>query len=144
MLRARGSRWAKNRNNEPARIETDATPPDWLEGDALDYWTANVGCLINSGILSEPEKPAFAMLCQRWGDWRESRRMCETRGRDVELLDNNGQVIGAKRAPWDVRERDQYAQYVQLCREFGMTPASRSGVTANVIITEAIDVDRIT
>lgn len=130
-LEALGSWRAKERTDEPARIDCDVECPEWLEGDAREYWDWHYPMLRANGTLSAPDCAAFAMLCQRWADWKEARDKCETEGRDIELLDRDGKGTGNwKRAPWDMRERDLYNQYVQLSREYGLTPVSRTGVHA--------------
>lgn len=121
---------AKKRTDEPARIDCDVECPEWLAGDAREYWEWHYPMLRANGTLSAPDCAAFAMLCQRWADWRECRRLCDERGRDMPVKAHNGKTVGAKRAPWDMRERDLFGQYANMCREFGLTPASRSSVVA--------------
>jgi len=118
------------RKDEPVRVEGELDCPDWLAGIARSYWNMHLPALVNIGVISAVEVPAFAMLCQRFADWMEARQKCETEGRDLPTVDREGAVIGWKRAPWDMRERDLYGQYFTAAREFGLTPVSRTGVKA--------------
>jgi len=138
-----GSWRAKNRKGEPARIDAELECPGWLESTAKLYWDAHYPMLYRSGVISAAEGAAFAMLCQRYADWWDAHEQCRERGRDLPVKDSKGRVIGAKRAPWDMRERDLFNQYVQLCREFGLTPCSRTGVRALEGETDNIE-ERIT
>ena len=127
----RGSRHARYREHEPAVIVLhEVECPEWLTGDGRSYWNLHAPALVKIGVLSAPDLPACGMLCQRYADWRAWRKMLAERGSYIPVKNNAGEVIGARRAPWDMRERDLYAQYFMACREFGLTPASRGGIEA--------------
>lgn len=80
-------------------------PPDWMNNQyAIKEWQRLRTMLVNCKILDEGNLSAFAGLCAVYGDiitWYVSSGSTDTQ---------------------------KMSQYIKLCGEFGLTPASRSKV----------------
>jgi P27 family predicted phage terminase small subunit len=63
----------------------------------------------------------------------------------VDIFDKNAQVIGQrKEANPMIRVRDNASkQYTMLCREFGLTPVSRSKISAPKIENEKDELEML-
>jgi P27 family predicted phage terminase small subunit len=138
-----GSWRVKERENEPQRITDPVGAPDWISEMGRAVWDNLYPMLYRMGYVSAIEQTSLGMVCQRVGDWYEAQKKCRDRGRDLPIYDNNGEVISAKAAPWDVRERALYKQALDGLREFGLTASSRSTLMA-LVQEEAVDTDKIT
>lgn len=87
--------------DEPQYAPGSIEPPDWLAGLALDHWRELAPVLGAGRVLSAADRTALALLCVLYQRWRT-----------------------------DPDDRKATDQYVRLCLEFGMTPASRSRIKA--------------
>jgi phage terminase small subunit len=94
----------KSRTNfaEPRIPEAELTPPRWLTLEALEHWIELGPVLRSAGLLSQGDRPAFAMLCEEYARIRRSRK-----------------AANADKA------RERYRRWLT---EFGLTPSSRSRI----------------
>jgi len=88
--------------DSPEVVNADLEPPSWLAGAALEMWRDVGPDLLAAGMLAKVDRLAFAILCQAQADYRGST---------------------------EPRWRKEWASIViRLCKEFGMTWASRGAV----------------
>lgn len=101
-----------------------ATCPTWLDKTAREEWKRLASQLELLGLLSSIDQGAFAGYCNAYSMWVRANRVLQRKG---FTYDHNGLVkkrpeVGISEAA--LREMRKYAQ------EFGMTPSSRSKVSA--------------
>lgn len=53
-------------------IAGDVQPPDWLRGDALDFWDSSIAGLAVAGVVTAADVPAAAAACVAWSEWRRA------------------------------------------------------------------------
>jgi len=111
--------------NEPSYGPADMPPPDFLEGEARKEWIETCPRLVASGVMRNIDVNALAMYCESYGRWREAL---------VEVK-KNGMLIAAPSGfpmqnPYLPIANKAYEQMLKLAAEFGMTPSSRSKVSA--------------
>lgn len=91
---------------------------------AQQFYDAFFPQLYALGVLSDSDSPSFHLLCRSYEQYVIAER---------NLL-AVGQVIYTEKGPRTSPEFKNYIQaadvYTKLLREFGLTPASRSGVVA--------------
>lgn len=72
------------------------------------------------------------MLCKEWQNYVEAETMLDKHARYYNVKDDSGQV-----KYWGIHPAHTIAQqhlkaYIQLCNEFGFSPASRSRISMPV------------
>lgn len=99
-------------------------PPEWLTNEAREVWDRTVPELEHMRVLTSVDGEALAMYCTAVALHAEA----------VETVDREGLVVtGAMGAqikhPLMQVIRDQATMAMTYARAFGMTPASRVGLT---------------
>ena len=105
ILKARGSWRAKTREGEPEFEVGAPEPPAWLAGKAVTWFRQTSEILAERGVMTQADRVALAMWAQALSDYLDARDAAEPR---------------EARHYWDMVMRG--------CRDFGMTPASRTGI----------------
>ena len=101
------------------------TCPRWLKKDAKTEWRRIAPILFNIGVLTAIDRAALAGYCQAWGRWVEAEAKVKERGEVVKT--SNGNIVQHPYLAVANRAMDNMRKYLI---EFGMTPASRSRITA--------------
>ena len=114
--------------NEPGRGEAKPMQMGDMSEEALRIWHAVEPMLWNNGTIGDSDSMLLSMLCQRWAEWHKYYQRCITKGREIPIRDNDGKVIDFKEASWSKVEFKLWKQSVQLARDFGMSPVSRSSI----------------
>lgn len=95
-----------------------------LTGKAAEFFEAYFPQLYKGGVLSDSDSPGFHLLCKIYAQFQEAESM----------LAESGQIAftakGERQHPAIKNYLQLSAVYLSLLREFGLTPASRSGVIA--------------
>ena len=106
----------------------EGTPyvPRHLCDEGKREWRRVVGVLLDLGLYTEVDRAALAMYCQAWGRWVEAER---------ELDESGGEVLKSDKGnfyqnPWLHVANRAWDQLRKAMVEFGMTPSSRTRVTA--------------
>ncbi len=94
-------------------------PPADLAGEGLEEWTRIVRSLIEHGVLTEPDLPAFADYCRRVTMLRAAEAKVKRVG--LELAIAKGYMNASLKLQ---------TQVSQLRQQLGLTPSSRTGVRA--------------
>ena len=81
--------------------------------------------LFDAGLLSQIDRAALAAYCQAWGRWVKAEQELTKHG--SVTLTIHGTM---KQSPYVVVARDAMEELRKFAVEFGMTPSSRSRVTA--------------
>ena len=100
-------------------------PPDFLSEEALKEWNRIAPKLYEAGLLTSMDRTAFAIYCQAYGRYRQA--LSEMQGQELVISTKAGNQV---RNPL-LRIADQAAELLlKVAKQFGMTPASRSKVSA--------------
>ena len=99
--------------------------PRHLKKAAKTEWRRIAPILTNIGILSAIDRAALAGYCQAWGRWVEAEEKVSERGEVVKS--SNGNIIQNPYLCVANRAMDNMRKFLI---EFGMTPASRSRISA--------------
>jgi len=122
-LKLRGT-FRKDRHNVSApEPESNApAPPKWLTGAALEEWKRIVPLLLAENSLTHWDRAALVTYCEEW----KLYVTCTQKLRMVRGL----VVAGSRKQKTEhplLRIREKcFRRLMQVCAEFGMTPAARS------------------
>ena len=127
ILQARGS-WRGNRPAEPMpTLHLDHCPLT-LSSAGKKVWQQVVAGLQNMGIAKHPDGNALARYCCLFVAWKKLYKDVDKNGTVQTILMKNGDEM--------IKPRPQYkqlletnAQLLRLECQFGLTPASRAGIT---------------
>tara|TARA_Y100001951_G_scaffold105340_1_gene122087 strand:+ start:42 stop:503 length:462 start_codon:yes stop_codon:yes gene_type:complete len=123
----RGTDRADRRNNaepQPSKCRPDA--PDTMTDVGREAWDYVVGILDRMGILTEADAMAVELLCEARADWLSARDEITAAGGETYTTE-----AGLIKAHPAVAMRNDAARRMQsLLAEFGMSPSSRSKVSA--------------
>ena len=102
------------------------SPPAHLSKEAKKEWRRTGRFLLEMGLISELDRPAFAAFCTAWARWVEAEEALQTHG--ILIKSPGGYPM---QSPYLAVANKAMEQVRSLLSEFGMSPASRSRVTAN-------------
>jgi P27 family predicted phage terminase small subunit len=117
-----------DRRNEHEPQTTAAIPacPDHLSGEAKSEWERVGRLLAGLGLVTQIDRAALAAYCQAWGRWVEAEEAIKRHG--VVIKSPNNFPI---QSPYLAIANKAMDQMRLLLAEFGMTPSSRTRVTAS-------------
>lgn len=98
-------------------------PPNFLDEIALTEWKRIAPSLYESGLLSRFDVTAFSGYCQAYS--RHIQAEIALKGQDLILKGASGAMV---KNPLISVSRMASDQMLQLAKQFGLTPASRSKV----------------
>jgi P27 family predicted phage terminase small subunit len=101
------------------------TPPAHLSKEARKEWRRTGRFLLEVGLITELDRAAFAAFCTAWARWVEAEDALRNFG--IVLKSPSGFPI---QSPYLAIANKAMEQMRSLLSEFGMSPASRSRVTA--------------
>ena len=124
----------KLNSNEPQPERTAPECPDWLSDEAKTEWHRLADVMEAMGILTEIDMAAFAGYCQSYARWKEAE----------EFITRHGAIVKTPSGYWQqvpqVSIAQQYLKDMhKFAEQFGLTPASRSRIVADVQKNEYID-----
>jgi P27 family predicted phage terminase small subunit len=93
--------------------------PHGLSGNARKYWHTLAHDLIEAGVLSIVDVPAFILMAEHYS---LARRVMDELG-ELTTVDKNGAV---RKSPLLQVFKDNAGAYRLFAAEFGLTPSSRS------------------
>ena len=105
-------------------------PPRWLSADALKHWQTLVPELDAAGVLTVVDGHALALLCEAYAEWRAACAAIKRHGKTYTQTTAAGKRTVLARPEVSMRS-DAWSRYSRLILEFGLTPGSRSRVSAN-------------
>jgi P27 family predicted phage terminase small subunit len=127
----RGTLQPGDRDSEPRPDEAIYVPPPAeirSRPVACEFWQSHLPLLVKNRMITEVDMAQFALLCLAFEDLIEADEELRTNGKTQRT--ENGYLV---QSPW-VSFRDQaWKRYVEMCREFGLTPSSRSKVKIQII-----------
>ena len=102
------------------------TCPRFLKKEARTEWKRIAPRLANIGILTEIDRAALAGYCQAYGRWVEAEKKVLEKGEVVKSV--NGNIM---QNPYLIIANKSMDHMRKFLVEFGMTPSSRSRITAD-------------
>lgn len=127
------------RKNRINKDEPDPTPeipeaPEHLSDEALKEWHRITKELDKVGLISQLDRTELAMYCQAYGRWVKYEKIVAETG---ELYESEKGGLQQSPAMWVVnRAMEQCHKFLS---EFGMTPSSRSKVSATKKKVSTVD-----
>jgi len=121
-----GNPGKRSLNKSEARIPASLpTCPAHLVREAKAEWKRMAQVLYKHGLLTEVDRAALAAYCQAYGRWVKAERMVTKHGMTDWTAHGTLTV-----SPYVRIARQSMDDLRKLCLEFGLTPSSRSRVTA--------------
>lgn len=115
--------------NAPASNIGTPEPPAWLSERASELFMQHVVILQGMGIASPDDQTALALLASRIEEIEICTAVIEDAGRTYSTTATSGDKL--VRARPEVAMRNEAMRHAQsLLSEFGLTPATRSKVSA--------------
>jgi len=127
ILRSRGSRRGKRREEEPLPRRGEVAPPDWLNDRAVAYWHALLEQLEEMDVVREIDGHALAVHCDTWSAWRAAAEVVAKNGHSYETKDHKGNRV-IKQRPESAQAKQLLPILRQQMAAFGMTPSDRVGM----------------
>ena len=111
--------------SEPEPKPGEPERPQWLSEVGQTVWDAEAAELASIGVLTQADGIAFGLLCEAMANYIE----------DVQAVRDDGKVATSEKGsvyqhPRVGMRNKSWEQVMRACREFGLTPSSRSQVTA--------------
>lgn len=103
-------------------------PPNWLSATAKEYWNEIGGLLLQMKLISYGDTAALMLLTDVLAEWCLVRKIIKKKGRVYQVLTEGGMTYKAR--PEVAMEADLWRRAHRMLVEFGLTPASRSKVSA--------------
>ena len=111
---------------EPQPRRERPSCPRWLKGEARKEWKRVVPELDRLGLLTIVDRAGLATYCQAWSRYVEAEA----------LLDKYGSILKAKDSeyfqvsPYATISKQNALLVKGFCQEFGLTPSSRTRISA--------------
>ena len=124
---------------EPRPAAKLPTPPQHLNAEARREWRRMGKILLGQGLVTEIDRPALAAYCVAYARWALAERklnepeedgQAEGAGMVAWVRDKEGNRLYPVQSPWLAISNKAQEQMRQMLIQFGMTPSSRSKVTA--------------
>lgn len=113
--------------NEPTPAPKIPRAPEHLSDEAKREWRRMARTLFDLGLLTEIDRAALAAYCTAWGRWVEAENNLKKYG-TVMLSPDKGWPVQSPYLSIANRAMEQMQKFMV---EFGMTPSSRSKVSAS-------------
>ena len=111
--------------DEPTPEMSDLAPPAELSPAALKEWERVRSLLVDAGVVSVLDTTALIAYCETYATWADA--MSRLRRTGMILKNEKGVLY---RNPLIRVANDAQDRMVKLLAEFGMTPSSRTRVSA--------------
>jgi P27 family predicted phage terminase small subunit len=142
ILKLRGSKHAKNREElgttPPAAIE----PPAWLKPRAKEIFAAVVVWLTRMGTLAESDEAVITRYATTYVMWEfAAKKLQEIDAAYVEITNNDGSLRFVRASGMATQFRDTGEQLRHLETVLGLTPADRTrlGYGAVKVVNDPVD-----
>lgn len=122
-----GRRKPNRKEAKPRRVIP--SPPDHLSKGALAAWGSLATRLDRLGLLTEIDAFALEQLCENYSEILELRKDVADNGRFQTVTTQSGDAMERVR-PCATLLADAERRFRAMMAEFGLTPSSRSRVTA--------------
>jgi P27 family predicted phage terminase small subunit len=115
----------RTNTDEPQPEIAIPSAPKHLSKEARAEWDRIAPILESMGLIALSDRSSLAMYCQAWGDHVKAENMIRKKGMVIETPNGSVQV-----SPWFSISKNSKLVAHKFLVEFGLTPASRSKVSA--------------
>jgi P27 family predicted phage terminase small subunit len=126
----RGTLQTGERADEPRPDDALYIPPPRQLANrpvAQEYWQVHLPLLVRYRMITEVDMAQFALLCLAFEDLVEAEEDLRTNGKVIKT--ENGYLV---QSPYVSMRSQRWKEYVELCREFGLTPSARTRVKIQI------------
>lgn len=128
VLRGNPGKRELNKNEPKFEKENEVPkPPAFLSTNAKKEWKRVAPILYKMGLLTKSDYSALAAYCQNYHRWIEAEKEIRIRN-SLTTVDENGNL---KAIPEIKIANEAMQGMLKFAKEFGLTPASRTGVVAD-------------
>ena len=129
ILKVRGSRIVRSRENEPVAPSGTLECSDWISDEAKAIWSEIVPPLAEMGILCPIDQCALARYCVALSWWRKATQWLNENEEVYPVYDKHGKVRAYKKHPYVMISNQLEGQLRTLERAFGLSPSARAGLS---------------
>jgi P27 family predicted phage terminase small subunit len=104
---------------------------------AKEYWEVHLPLLVKNRMITEVDMAQFALLCLAFEDLIEAEQDLRTNGKTIRT--ENGYLV---QSPYVSMRAQRWKEYVELCREFGLTPSARTRIKIQIALPGAAGASR--
>ena len=115
--------------NEPQLPIERSIVPKWLSEQAKEAYLQLSDVLVGMQVLTKADRLALEMLCDAYATYRKATEFVQQNGLTYEMVTKSGDIMH-RAYPQVAIASDAYKLVRSLMTEFGLTPASRSKVSA--------------
>jgi len=130
ILRGTFQKCRENPNEPKPKLAIPSCPPH-LDEEARKEWRRIAKELFTLGLLTKIDRAALAGYCQCWSRWSHAEEELKKTGLVVQSP--NGYPILSPYLPIATKALQQMQSFLS---EFGLSPASRSKVSATAVLPE--------
>lgn len=116
-----------DRHSGPEPVIAEPTMPSGLSEASQDLWKRIVPQLLEAGVLTKCDSLALQLLCESYETYVNAGSVIAREGMYVTAVNKNGSEYRTEHPAAKVQSR-KWKEIVLLCRQFGMTPSSRTGL----------------
>lgn len=115
-------------------IEVNKDVPDGLNEWGSKLWIDLFDEYSKFDLISRVDVGSLMVLCNEFGRYCEADDLLKAQGLEVveDILNRDGDIVGQKKVinPLIKVVSDAFKNYKSMCTEFGLTPASRTKISA--------------
>lgn len=123
ILAARGSWRAAGREGEPQSPVCVPECPPWVNESARPWWAEIAGQLAEMGVMTAPNRVPLGLLVDALADYLAASKELSEQG--MTFKTDKGYV--GQHPAVSIRV-NAWERLLKVCKEFGLTPASRTSV----------------
>lgn len=125
----RPCRFGGVKNTEGMQFIKDMpSPPDNLDENGKGLWIYIFESLMYiNGYIAKQDIPTLELLCYQYQILKVAQIDLKERGLIIKKRDKDGSIIEIQNPSWKTYN-EAIKVYLQITREFGLTPSSRSGI----------------
>lgn len=125
--------YRKDRDAEPVEFTKGIPPiPSGLHPEAAEEWKRLAPILVEKGLLTEADWLAWRLGFEALSTWFQAGEQVSKDPKDgggaIHFTDKGYPAQN----PWVAIGQKAYASVMKFCREFGLTPSSRSGLKLEI------------
>lgn len=121
----------RENKNEPKPRHAKPEAPAHMSARGREAWDYVVMVLDRMGVLTEADALAVELMCEARADWLSARSAIAAAGGETyESINEQTGAVLIKAHPAVAMRNDASRRLQSLLAEFGMTPSSRSRVSA--------------